>query len=118
MTDYEQQSLTCLEGILTELKAINGNTTKKKPAKREPNKVKHKHGSYNHVLLSVEERDKLRVIYGSRLGEAIQYLDDAIEEKGYSYNSHYQVMAKTNSWVRENVLGQQHVQSVLKSELF
>jgi len=118
MTDYEQQSLRLLEGILTELKAINCNTTKKKPAKREPNKAKHKHGNYNHVLLTVDERDKLIKIYGNRLADAVQYLDDAIEEKAYKYNSHYQVMAKSNSWVREAILGQQHTQSVLKQELF
>lgn len=58
------------------------NTKKAKPEK-------HQYGEYKHVLLTDEERDRLFNDYGeAETLEAIKFLDECIEMKGYSYKSH------------------------------
>ena len=64
-------------------------------------KTKHKYGEYKHVLLTDDELDKLYRDYGEyQTQEAIKYLDEAIEMKGYKYKSHYLAMRK---WVFDAV---------------
>ena len=60
---------------------------------------KKKYGEYQHVLLTDMEIDKLNKEYGKESTlRAINYLDEAIEMKGYRYKSHYLAMKK---WVFE-----------------
>lgn len=62
---------------------------------------KHKHGNYNHVLLSDQELEKLNMEYGeTQTAEAIKYLDEYIEMKGTKYRSHYLALRK---WVFDAV---------------
>lgn len=64
------------------------NVQQKKPKKPKP--VKHKRGEYEHVLLTDDEYNKLCVEYGhDKTNEAIKFLDEYIEEKGYTSKSHY-----------------------------
>ena len=66
-----------------------------------PKPQKHKYGEYNHVLLTDEERDKLMNEYGEQETlEAITFLDEYIEMKGYKAKSHYLCMRK---WVFDAV---------------
>lgn len=52
-------------------------------------KVKHKHGEYQHVLLTDDEFNKLAADYGETVRDkAITFLDEYIEEKGYKSKSH------------------------------
>lgn len=63
---------------------------KKKPAK-EPKEepVKHKHGEFQHVLLTDDEFEKLAKDFGVELRDkAIRFLDEYIEETGYKKKSH------------------------------
>ena len=63
--------------------------------------VKHKYGEYNHVLLTDGEYEKLCRDYGEDIAKnAITYLDEAIEMKGYKYKSHYLAIRK---WVIDAV---------------
>lgn len=58
------------------------------PAPKEK-KVKHKHGEYQHVLLTDDEFNKLATDYGENVRDrAITFLDEYIEEKGYKSKSH------------------------------
>jgi len=58
---------------------------------------KHKYGEYQHVLLTDKERDRLMDEYGeAKTTEAIKYLDEYIEMKGYKAKSHYLAIRK---WV-------------------
>lgn len=58
------------------------------PAPKEK-KVKHKHGEYQHVLLTDDEFNKLATDYGESVRDkAITFLDEYIEEKGYKSKSH------------------------------
>jgi hypothetical protein len=62
---------------------------------------KHKYGEYNHVLLTDTEHDKLITDYGeSETEEAITFLDEYIEMKGYKAKSHYLCIKK---WVFDAV---------------
>ena len=59
--------------------------------------LKHKYGSYQHVLLKDAELAKLNAEFGeSETQAAITYLDEYIEMKGYKAKSHYLAMRK---WV-------------------
>ena len=62
---------------------------------------KHKYGEYNHVMLTDKERDKLMDEYGEvETSEAIKYLDEYIEMKGYKAKNHYLAIRK---WVFDAV---------------
>ena len=66
-----------------------------------PRSRKHKYGEYEHVLLTDTERDKLFAEYGELESlEAIKYLDEYIEMKGYKAKSHYLCIRK---WVFDAV---------------
>lgn len=58
---------------------------------------KHKYGEYSHVLLTDTEAKKLVADYGKKeTEEAITFLDEYIEMKGYKAKSHYLCIRK---WV-------------------
>lgn len=64
---------------------------------KEKNNIKHKYGEYKNVLLTDEEYDRLVMEYSEcNTIKAIEYLDEAIEMKGYKYKSHYLALRK---WV-------------------
>lgn len=64
---------------------------------KEKNNIKHKYGEYKHILLTDEEYNKLVMEYSEcNTIKAIEYLDEAIEMKGYKYKSHYLALRK---WV-------------------
>ncbi len=59
--------------------------------------TKHSFGEYNHVKLTTEEHRRLIEQYGEDdTAEAVRFLDEYIEEKGYKSKSHYLTMKK---WV-------------------
>ena len=71
------------------------------PATKKTKPVKHKHGEYQHVLLTDAERQKLSDEYGSRMAEnAVTFLDEYIEMKGYKAKNHYLAIRK---WVVDAV---------------
>jgi Mn-dependent DtxR family transcriptional regulator len=78
---------------ITDITNIKKNKQKKK-----------KYGKYKHVLLTDQEYKKRIETYETEetLKEAIKYLDEKIEEKGYKYKSHFLTL-KSNNWVYKNV---------------
>lgn len=62
-------------------------------------------GEFERVKLTEEEFNKLNDIYGIRIHEAIQILDDYLEYKGHRYKSHYAVL-KRNNWVYNKIFPQ------------
>ena len=65
--------------------------------KKNPKEPKHRYGEYQHVLLTDTEIEKLKTEYGVQLAnEAVTFLDEYIEMKGYSAKSHYLCIRK---WV-------------------
>lgn len=63
--------------------------------------IKHIYGEYGHVRLTDTERNKLMDEYGeAETSEAIKYLDEYIEMKGYKAKSHYLCIRK---WVFDAV---------------
>ena len=63
--------------------------------------AKHRHGEYGHVLLTVKQFDKLVSDYGeSKTQDAIKFLDEYIEMKGYKAKNHNLAMRK---WVFDAV---------------
>ena len=63
--------------------------------------VKHKHGEYQHVLLTDDEAEKLIEEYGKDMTvKLIKFLDEYIEMKGYKAKSHYLAIKK---WVVDAV---------------
>ena len=90
-------------------KSLNKNEKNYKNEKNEKNKtidasdeapgdrIKHKYGSYQNVLLKDAEIEKLNADFGEeQTKEAIAYLDEYIEMKGYKAKSHYLAIRK---WV-------------------
>lgn len=78
-----------------------GHNTPPPPTSKSKKPVKHKHGEYQHVLLTDDEVEKLQAEYGDRMTkEAIIYLDEYIEYKGYKAKSHYLAIRK---WVVDAV---------------
>jgi hypothetical protein len=62
-----------------------------------PRERKHKYGEYENVLLTDTERNKLMNEFGElETSEAIKFLDEYIEMKGYKAKSHYLAIRK---WV-------------------
>lgn len=69
-----------------------------KPSSRTP---KHKYGEYQHVLLKDQELEKLKLEYGElETEEAIKFLDEYIEMKGYKSKNHNLVLRR---WVYDAV---------------
>lgn len=67
--------------------------------KKENTNIKHIYGTYKHIRLTDNELNKLKEQY-SNWQELIDYLDEAIEMKGYKYKSHYLAIKK---WVVDAV---------------
>ena len=62
---------------------------------------KHKHGEYQHVLLTDEEMNRLLDEYGEGMtAKYVRFLDEYIEEKGYKSKSHYLAIRR---WVTDAV---------------
>lgn len=74
---------------------------KKEKPKASEKTEKHRHGEYGHVLLTVKQFDKLVSDYGeSKTQDAIKFLDEYIEMKGYKAKNHNLAMRK---WVFDAV---------------
>lgn len=81
--------------------ATNKNIKNDKNDKNNNIGTKHKHGEYQHVLLTDKEMNKLIETYGKDIAErAIEFLDAYIEEKGYKAKSHYLTIRR---WVIDAV---------------
>lgn len=108
--ERENQKLLQGNGSVTEVKrisisnsisnsnsvSISSNEEKEKVIGKEK-ETKHKYGEYKNVLLTDTEIDKLNCEYGEdNTNEAIKYLDEYIEMKGYKAKSHYLAIRK---WV-------------------
>jgi predicted phage replisome organizer len=75
----------------------------KDKSKRKP--AKHKHGEFQHVLLTDNEYESLANTYGVQMrDQAIAFLDAYIEEKGYKSKSHNLAIRR---WVIDAVNDQQ-----------
>jgi hypothetical protein len=73
------------------------NTSKEKEEKEKLEEPKHRYGEYQNVALKDSEVNTLNKTYGEdRAKEAIKYLDEYIEMKGYKAKSHYLAIRK---WV-------------------
>ena len=78
----------------------NGNSTRKA--------TKHKHGEFQHVLLTEKEFDNLENSFGIEMtAKAIKFLDEYIEEKGYKSKSHNLAIRR---WVIDAVKEQEEKQ--------
>lgn len=56
--------------------------------------IKHKYGTYQHVLLTDEQYEKLKQDFPTKYEKLINDLDEGIELKGYSYKNHYLAIRK------------------------
>lgn len=77
------------ENHLQEEDLLQEQTTRSKTSK-EP---KHKYGVYKNILLTDKELEKLKQEFDN-WEEVINYVDEAIEMKGYKYKSHYLAIRK------------------------
>ena len=94
VTNCDSRVITCDTEIDIEKEIEKSKNTSVKPKKR-------RYGDFNHVLLTDDEYQKLVDEYGERMAiNAIVYLDEAIEMKGYKYKSHYLAIKK---WVIDAV---------------
>ena len=103
----DQKALQC-NGSVTEVKQTSisisnsnsnniNNTSKEKEEKEKLEEPKHRYGEYQNVYLKDSEVATLNKTYGEdRTKEAIKYLDEYIEMKGYKAKSHYLAIRK---WV-------------------
>lgn len=93
----------CIQSVYTDKNSIDKDSIDKdsiddkeqaKPAARTP---KHTYGDFRNVKLTDVEYSKLADKYGiDKVAEAISFLDEYIEEKGYKSKSHYLSMIR---WV-------------------
>lgn len=99
----EMEALRCNASV-TQVKQIsisnsisNSNSESISKEKEEEKEIKHKYGEYNHVLLTDRQYNKLVEDYGeSKTLEAIKYLDEYTQMKGYKCKDHNLAMRK---WV-------------------
>ena len=76
---------------------INNKSKEKEEEKEKAEEPKHRYGEYQNVYLKDSEVATLNKTYGEdRAKEAIKYLDEYIEMKGYKAKSHYLAIRK---WV-------------------
>lgn len=85
------------------------------PKKSKSDKtVKHKHGEYQHVLLTDNEYENLGNAFGSDMREkAIKFLDEYIEDKGYKSKSHNMAIRR---WVIDAVKEKEQKQNKGRKE--
>lgn len=100
---YQYGMDTSISASVTDTVSVSIDKTKDKK------KVKHKYGEYQHVLLTDDEYQKLKEKYPKTYEEKIKELDEAIERKGYKYNSHYLTILK---WARDNKTEEKEEKSV------
>lgn len=104
MQEYreKQKSKVCKTNSKTNSKANVSRTEEEREEDKEKDKeVKNIYGEYGHVRLTETEWDKLCNEYGNiETHEAIKYLDEYIEMKGYKAKSHYLCIRK---WVFDAV---------------
>ena len=80
---------------------IQEDKKEQKKSSEKPKEPKHHYGEYNHVMLTDRQYNKLCDDYGDiETGEAIKYLDEYIQMKGYKAVDHNLVMRK---WVFDAV---------------
>lgn len=93
-THPEQKALHCNAPVTKCNTEIEIDIEKEKDIDIEKDKKvakqpKHKHGTFNHVLLTEKELESLQKDFGeAETAEAIQFLDEYIEEKGAKYKNH------------------------------
>ena len=88
------------KGSQSETRAIgNGNGNENINDNRNINSIKHKYGSYNNVLLTDEEYEKLKSEYPTDYDERIERLSEYIASTGKKYKSH---IATIRSWARKD----------------
>jgi predicted phage replisome organizer len=76
---------------------INRDRDKDKDRVKDKDKekdIKHKYGTYQHVLLTNEQYEKLKQDFPTKYEKLINDLDEGIELKGYSYKNHYLAIRK------------------------
>ena len=77
--------------------SISNSNSESISKEKEEKEIKHKYGEYNHVLLTDKQYNKLVEDYGeSKTLEAIKYLDEYTQMKGYKCKDHNLAMRK---WV-------------------
>lgn len=90
--------------LISNISNLNSNNIIIEEENKEEEKetdTKHKFGEYSHILLTDKQYDKLVVDYGEeRTKEAIKYLDEYIEMKGYKCKNHNLAIRK---WVFDAV---------------
>lgn len=79
--------------------AVAGKKSKKTAVVAEERKA---YGEYKHVLLTVEDGEKLREEYGENLELAIEFVDNYCESSGARYKN-YRAVMKKNGWVWNRV---------------
>lgn len=68
---------------------------KKLKEEQKPKEVKHKYGEYKHVLLTDDQKEKLKEKFGNKKAQdLVKELDEGIELKGYKYKNHYLAILK------------------------
>ena len=87
------------DSIMQEEKRREENRRDNKDIRETPDKPakspKHKHGEYNHVLLTSDEYQRLCEEWGEKeVLRMIKILDEGIETKGYKYKNHNLALRK------------------------
>lgn len=105
-TENQCTDIQCTENRCTENQPqINTNkqSTNKQNTKEQS---KHKFGEYHHVLLTEDEYERLKDLYGGykQVEEHIKILDEYIETSGKSYKNHSLVLQKWvhDEWTKRN----------------
>lgn len=105
-TENQCTDIQCTENRCTENQPqINTNkqSTNKQNTKEQS---KHKFGEYHHVLLTEDEYERLKDLYGGykQVEEHIKILDEYIETSGKNYKNHSLVIQKWvhDEWTKRN----------------
>lgn len=86
-----------IEGTSKPLTSTYQGVKEKEQVKEE---VKHKHGEYNHVLLTDAQKEKLITDFGQNgFDGLVKKLDEGIEMKGYKYKNHNLAI---RSWAKKD----------------
>lgn len=103
LNNYKLSRFVTLCNVTGNYIVTQGNATDKNKIRedKEKKEIKNKYGAYAHVRLKKSELDKLNEEFGTELTqEAITFLDEYIEMKGYKARSHYLCIRK---WVIDAV---------------
>lgn len=105
-TDIQCTEDRCTENqpqINTNKQSTNKQNTNKQNTKEQS---KHKFGEYHHVLLTEDEYERLKDLYGGykQVEEHIKILDEYIETSGKNYKNHSLVLQKWvhDEWTKRN----------------